>query len=67
MIIVSNLNLPLRLLFDLIITINNNLSLRICCENIVDNISLLKIRLRSAYFAETENFFAESIVNKCKS
>ena len=32
----SNLNLTLRLLFTPTITTNNNLPLRICCKNVVD-------------------------------
>ena len=31
------------------------------------NRHLISIRLRSIYFAETENFFVKSTVNKCKS
>ena len=31
-----NLNLLLKLLFLPLVTVNNNLSLKICCENIVD-------------------------------
>ena len=37
-----NLNLSLKLLFLPPVTVNNNLSLRICCENIVDIAFLFK-------------------------
>ena len=41
-VISSNLNLTLRLLFDPTITTGNNLPLRICCKNVMD-ISFLQI------------------------
>ena len=43
---VFNLNLPLKLFFCLLIISGNNLSHKICCENIMDII----------FFSEDDNF-----------
>ena len=46
----------------------NKLNSKISWQKIsYPNRHLISIYLRSTYFAETENFFVKSIVDKCKS